>query len=176
MTAIQVRLEITLKFNELPQSKEEQGGARTFEVRGETGPRFVVTLSKKAFKKLTAAHEQYPQWLAVVSGRFGEPLGEGRYRLDNAGLLSVMERKPKGSVEEPKPPAEPGAAPSNTPAPPAKAAAPAAPKPTAYHAPKPKNRRNLLFKADPDETLRPIGRFRSNPTIYSRSDESEPTP
>ncbi len=101
MKVTPARPELVIKFNQLPvEFTEEQGGGRTFELGGEGGLSFVVTLSKKSCRRLGKAAEDWPEWTAVVGGRFGEVLGPHRYRVESAGLINVLERKPKESTPE----------------------------------------------------------------------------
>ena len=128
------RIEILIKLDELPtQTTKIMGNGQMFVVGEVPGPRFVVTLNKKSWKKLVTAAEQYPRWLAVISGKFGECVGEGIYRMENAGLLNVMERKPKGTSQEAEAPTE-GDAPEGEGAPPPAATSPT---PAATPAPAP---------------------------------------
>jgi len=111
MKVTPARPELVIKFNQLPVAfTEEQGGARTFELGSEGGLSFVVTLSKKSCRRLGKAGEDWAEWTAIVAGRFGEALGPHRYRVESAGLINVMERKPKESTPEPGTSGEPAPA------------------------------------------------------------------
>lgn len=104
---VRARLELTLKFNELPQPVQVQAGYK-FALDCD-GRRVNVTLRPKAWNKLTAAAANYPQWVAALSGKMGPAEGNGFVLLEPA--LQVFEKKPK----EPKEPEDNASKPASTP-------------------------------------------------------------
>jgi hypothetical protein len=102
---ISARMEVTLKFNELPQAKETPKGA-AFALKTEDKT-VVVMLPPKAWKKLKQAAVDWPLWMAALSGKIGAPLpaGDGFY-LENPALV-VFEKKAKPAVDVPAPEAKP---------------------------------------------------------------------
>jgi hypothetical protein len=107
--AISARMEVTLKFNELPAAKETAKGS-AFALKTED-KKVVVMLPPKAWKKLKQAAVDWPQWVAALSGKIGAPLptGDGFY-LENPALVT-FEKKPKPAVDVPAPDPVAGARP-----------------------------------------------------------------
>lgn len=87
------QLEITLKINQFPQQvKTLPNQWKEFEI--DTGERIVtIALKPKNFAKLEKARQQYPLWLAAISGKIGEPTQLG-FNLKEANL-QVFQRQPK---------------------------------------------------------------------------------
>ena len=84
------------------------------------GQTVVVELKNKAWNTLKTAAENYPQWVAAITGQMGEAI-EGGFRLANPAV-QVFEKKPKPDAAappapEPKAP-EPKAPEPKAPAPP----------------------------------------------------------
>ena len=90
--AIPGKLEVTLKINPLPPAKPASPGTMLFAVQAE-GRIVVVELKNKAWNTLKTAAENYPQWVAAITGKLGEAI-EGGFRLENPAL-QVFERKAK---------------------------------------------------------------------------------
>jgi len=92
------KLEVTLKINEFPaDAKIVNNGWKQFEI--DTGGQIVtVTIKPKAFKKLEQAKENYPQWVAAISGQMGEKTETG-FVLKEPNI-QVFERKPKEILAE----------------------------------------------------------------------------
>ena len=89
------RLELTLKFNQLPKAVPIKDGMK---IGIQTDNALVVaTLRPKAWKKLTKANTGWPQWVAALSGRLGAqvPTDQGPAILLQKPNLQVFEKKPK---------------------------------------------------------------------------------
>lgn len=91
------KLELTIKISEFPDNVESvENGWKAFRVDCE-GLTVSVTVKPKVFKKLEQAQENYPMWVAAITGKMGATI-DGGFVLD-APSIQVFERKPK----EPKP-------------------------------------------------------------------------
>ena len=94
------RLEITLKFTEIPETVPGPNGWKTIAL--DAGGRIVrATVRPKMWSKLEEAAKAWPQWTAVLRGKLGAMTADG-FELADPGL-DVFERKEK-------PPKEPTAA------------------------------------------------------------------
>ena len=62
------KLELTIKINEFPTDvRTVENGLKQFDI--DTGAQIVtITLKPKMFKKLEQAQENYPMWVAAISG------------------------------------------------------------------------------------------------------------
>ena len=143
------RLELTVKFSELPQPLPVQDGLK---IGVQTGEGIVTAiLPPKVWRKLEQAAKDYPQWVAALSGAL-ERFADGEIALKHPAL-QVFEKKVRpevaaeGKGPEPNGPAvkapEPKAPESKAPeskAPDAKASPPKAPDSNgpAVEAPEPK--------------------------------------
>lgn len=78
------RLELTVKFSQLPQPVAVKTGMK-IGIQTETAL-VVVTLPPKAWKKLEQAARDWPQWVASVTGRLGASAGA------EAGTVVVLEQ------------------------------------------------------------------------------------
>ena len=115
--AIPGKLDVTLKINQLPPAKPASSGTMLFAVQAD-GRAVIVEVKNKLWNTLKNAAEQYPQWVAAITGQMGEAI-DGGFRLENPSL-QVFEKKAKpAAAAKPTP---------NAPEPPAATAAPA-PKP-----------------------------------------------
>ena len=95
--AIQGKLEVTIKINELPTiSSKDKNGWITFEIDCE-GRVFTATVKPKVYKKLEEAQANFPMWVAAIAGKLGEATNSGFILLEPS--VQVFEKKPK----EPKP-------------------------------------------------------------------------
>jgi hypothetical protein len=129
-----VRLELTIRLDELPtETKDEPGGGASFVVGTEPGPRFAVKLNKKTFTRMKMAAEQWPHWLAIIAGKPGKSVGDGVFRLEEIGANIMERKKPEPTQARPKP---------------SKSAKPEAPKPAKAKPPPPPKRPPL-----PEERL-----------------------
>jgi len=88
--AIPGKLDVTLKINQLPQAKPASAQTVLFAVHAD-GQTVVVELKNKAWNTLKTAAENYPQWVAAISGKLGDAL-EGGFRLEHP-TVQVFERK-----------------------------------------------------------------------------------
>ncbi|HYQ92688.1 MAG TPA: ProQ/FinO family protein [Candidatus Competibacteraceae bacterium] len=122
--AIDAKLEITLKFSTLPNARPAGSGKMAFALKTPDGQFVTVVVNNKAWGKLTKAAEEWPQWVAALSGSMGERNERG-FTLAGPGL-QVFEKKPKvpadttevaASAPPPAspPPAEPAAPPPPAP-------------------------------------------------------------
>jgi hypothetical protein len=90
--AIPGKLEVTLKINQLPQAKPSSAQTMLFAVQAE-GKTVVVDVKNKVWNTLKTAAENYPQWVATITGKIGEGVAGG-FRLDGPAV-QVFEKKPK---------------------------------------------------------------------------------
>jgi hypothetical protein len=114
--AIPGKLDVTLKINQLPQAKPAASGTMLFAVQAE-GRTVIVEVKNKPWNTLKKAAEQYPQWVAAITGQMGEAI-DGGFRLENPSL-QVFEKKtkpdaaaPTAPTPEPATPAVPAPEPS----------------------------------------------------------------
>ncbi len=92
---IQGKLEVTIKINELPEAKLVENGWERFEIDCD-GRVISITVKPKVWKKLTDADANYPQWVAAIAGKMGEPTSDGFVLLEPN--IQVFERKPKAEA------------------------------------------------------------------------------
>lgn len=93
------RLELTLKFSQLPKAVPIKDGMK---IGIQTDTALVVaTLRPKAWKKLTKANTDWPQWVAALSGTLGAqvPTDQGPALLLQEPNLQVFEKKPKPAAD-----------------------------------------------------------------------------
>ncbi|MBK1620718.1 hypothetical protein CKO42_20250 [Lamprobacter modestohalophilus] len=93
------RLELTLKFNQLPKAVQIKNGMK---IGIQTDNALVVaTLRPKAWKKLTKANSDWPQWVAALSGTLGAqvPTDQGPAIILQEPNLQVFEKKPKPATD-----------------------------------------------------------------------------
>jgi hypothetical protein len=95
---IPAKMDITLKFSELPKARFGAGVA-SFAVEAD-GRVILIELKRKTWLKLETAVSEWPEWVAVVQGKMGEPF-DGGFMLREPGL-QVFEKKPKAPKEESK--------------------------------------------------------------------------
>ncbi|NEP03245.1 MAG: fertility inhibition FinO-like protein [Symploca sp. SIO2E9] len=95
-TNVSGRLEITIKINQLPSVKIE-GKWYQFEVDC-LGLIVQVAVKSKTWKKLEQAEADYPQWVAVITGKLGEQTHQG-FVLEQAGV-QVFEKKAQTAKEK----------------------------------------------------------------------------
>lgn len=94
------KLELTIKINEFPaDAKTIENGWKQLDLDCD-GTIVSLKMKPKVFKKLEQAQENYPMWVAAITGKMGESTDKG-FML-NEPLIQVFERKPK----EPKEPKE----------------------------------------------------------------------
>jgi hypothetical protein len=102
--AVAAQLEVTLKFTTLPNAKPAGPGKMVFALKTPDGQYVTAEVSNKVWNKLVKAAEDWPSWIAALSGTMGERTEKG-FTLVNPGL-QVFERKPKASAEAALPLAE----------------------------------------------------------------------
>ena len=91
--AIQGKLELTIKINELPDDVSvDKNGWKSFDLDCD-GQILSVTVKPKVFKKLEDAQANYPQWVAAIAGKMGEATETGFVLLEPN--IQVFEKKPK---------------------------------------------------------------------------------
>ena len=108
--AIPGKLDVTLKINQLPQAKPASPGTLLFAVQAD-GRAVIVEVKNKQWNTLKTAANNYPQWVATITGKLGDAI-EGGFRLENPGI-QVFEKKAKvkpqttapSAPTAPKPPA-----------------------------------------------------------------------
>ena len=109
------RLELTVKFSELPKPLPVQSGLK---IGIQTGEGVVsAILATKVWRKLEQAAQSYPQWVAALSGSL-DRIKDGEILLKHPAL-QVFEKKPKPAVEStaPAPPSPPQGTTTPTPTP-----------------------------------------------------------
>ncbi|WP_193199749.1 fertility inhibition FinO-like protein [Nostoc sp. MG11] len=89
------KIEITIKINELPQSKTVENGWQQFDVDCD-GRIITATVKPKIWKKLTDAASDYPQWIAAIAGKLGQQIENG-FVLEEPNI-QVFERKTKAEA------------------------------------------------------------------------------
>lgn len=93
------RLELTVKFSQLPQPITVKAGMK---IGIQTDTALVVaTLSPKVWKKLQQAHAIWPQWVASLTGKLGAqvPADTGIVVVLEQPALQVFEKKAKPSTQ-----------------------------------------------------------------------------
>lgn len=108
------RLELTVKFSELPKPLRVQDGIK---IGIQTGEGVVTAiLPQKVWRKLEQAAKDYPSWVAALSGSLEQFAGDVITLKHPA--LQVFEKKPKPAPmsEAPAPAAEPSAPTAEAPA------------------------------------------------------------
>ena len=112
--AIPGKLDVTLKINQLPQAKPASPGTMLFAVQAE-GRAMIIEMKNKQWNTLKKAADNYPQWVAAITGKLGEAI-EGGFRLENPSV-QVFEKKPKPDAAASTAPATAEPAVTSTPAP-----------------------------------------------------------
>ncbi|MCC5668939.1 fertility inhibition FinO-like protein [Nostoc sp. CHAB 5784] len=92
---ISVKLEVTIKINELPEAKTIENNWQQFNIDCD-GRIISITVKPKIWKKLTDAASNYPQWVAAIAGKLGQQT-EHRFILEEPSI-QVFERKPKAET------------------------------------------------------------------------------
>lgn len=95
------KMELTIKINQFPvEVKTVANNWKQFNV--EAGDRIVsIVVKPKVFKKLEQAQENYPQWIATITGQIGETTEKGFVLKEPS--IQVFERKPKEPKESTQP-------------------------------------------------------------------------
>lgn len=141
MHMVQARMEITVKFNALPEATVTDGRA-TFTVDA-SGREVVANVKGKAWRKLLDAEREAPgRWTCAVAGKMGEATPRGFVLLD-AGLQVFIKPAKEGEPGVVQPTAAPPTPPRPAPPPPPPPARPTPPQPKprtlaeAHHAHRP---------------------------------------
>jgi sRNA-binding protein len=95
--AVDAKLEVTLKFTTLPNATPLGQDKVMFALKAQDGQYITIEVSNKVWNKLKKAHEDWPAWMAALSGTMGQRTEQG-FQLANPGL-QVFERQPKTSAE-----------------------------------------------------------------------------
>lgn len=93
------RLELTLKFSELPKAIPGERDL-TFGVDCE-GTLIQVSVRPRLWNRLLQAAREYPQWVATVTGKMGPPTARGFVLLEPG--LQVFEKKAKADADAAEP-------------------------------------------------------------------------
>jgi len=101
--AVDAKLEITLKFSTLPNAKPAGSGKMAFALKTPDGQFVTVEVNNKTWNKLVKAAEEWPSWVAALSGTMG-PRTEKGFALAGPGL-QVFEKKAK-TAETTSPPVD----------------------------------------------------------------------
>ena len=91
------RLELTVKFTELPKPLPVKAGMK---IGIQTDTALVVaTLPPKVWKKLEQAASDWPSWIASLTGKLGAQAGSdaGAVVMLEQAAVQVFERKAKGA-------------------------------------------------------------------------------
>lgn len=97
LMAIAARMEVTLKINEFPDEvKTVENGWKQFELDCD-GRIVTVKVLPKMFRKLEEARDNYPMWVAAISGKMGANTKQG-FILEQPSI-QAFERKPKPPKE-----------------------------------------------------------------------------
>ena len=86
------RLDVTIKINELPTPTPIANGWQRFAIDCE-GREVSVSVRPKIWNKLVKASQEYPLWVAAITGKMGADTDKG-FVLEQPGV-QVFEKKPK---------------------------------------------------------------------------------
>jgi sRNA-binding protein len=117
--ATDAKLEVILKFSTLPNATSAGAGKMAFALKTPDGQFVTVVIGNKVWNKLVKAAQEWPGWIAAVSGTIGERTEKG-FTLAGPGL-QVFEKKAKSAEATPQEETTP------TPASPAEAMTPPQP-------------------------------------------------
>ena len=91
------RMDVTLKINEFPNNvKNVKNGWKQFQLNCD-GRIVIVTVKPRMFRKLEEARDNYPMWVAAISGKMGASTERG-FILDQPSI-QTFEKKPKPPKE-----------------------------------------------------------------------------
>jgi hypothetical protein len=93
MKTTPAKVEVSLKFNQVPSVRSLAGGRVAFDREAENGTVFTVDIKAKSWKKVKDSMAEFPQWVARVSGKLGNKTEKG-FELEGAGL-QVFEVQPR---------------------------------------------------------------------------------
>jgi hypothetical protein len=92
------RAEITLKFNELPETKPSANKKVEITLIDLNGVTFTTLINAKSWRKAEADAAAFSEWGGAVSGKLGQRTADG-FDVVEAGVR-IFEKKPKESVAE----------------------------------------------------------------------------
>ena len=99
ITPVSGNLELTIKFNTLPQVIQANGRCH-FKIDCSSQV-FQVSMKPKLWAKLETANSSYEHWVAALTGKLGAATADG-FVLDEPNI-QVFERQASKQVEQPKP-------------------------------------------------------------------------
>jgi len=92
------KLEINVKINALPTNIETvKNDWKMFNVEAD-GRIFRVKVRPRIWRKIEEADQEFPMWVASITGKLGPPIKGGFELLEPA--VQVFEKKPKPPKEE----------------------------------------------------------------------------
>ena len=98
ITPVSGNLELTIKFNTLPQVIQANGRCH-FKIDCDAKV-FQVSMKPKLWAKLETANSSYEQWVAALSGKLGAATADG-FVLEEPNI-QVFERQQSKQVDQPK--------------------------------------------------------------------------
>ena len=90
------KMEITMKISQLPATKTGENGWKQFDIDTDT-QLVTVTVKPKMFKKLEEAQQNFPLWVAAITGKMGDRTERGFILLEPN--IQVFEKKQKEQAE-----------------------------------------------------------------------------
>ncbi|MBL8195746.1 MAG: fertility inhibition FinO-like protein [Blastocatellia bacterium] len=91
------KMEVVIKISEFPEDvKTVTNNWKEFVVEADN-KQITVTARPKMFNKIEQAKQQFPQWVAAISGKIGD-MNEKGFNLVDASI-QVFERKPKPEAQ-----------------------------------------------------------------------------
>lgn len=94
----EVKSEITLKFNELPEAKPAANKKVEISLTDQNGIVFTALINAKSWRKAEADATAFSDWGGAVSGKLGQPTENG-FEVVDAGI-KVFEKKAKETQPE----------------------------------------------------------------------------
>lgn len=94
----EVKSEITLKFNELPEATPAPNKKVEIKLTDQNGVIFTTLINAKSWRKAEADATAFSGWGGAVSGKLGQRTVNG-FEVVDAGI-KVFEKKAKESKEE----------------------------------------------------------------------------
>lgn len=93
----EIKSEITLKFNELPEAKPAPNKKVEVTLTDQNGVVFTAAINSKSWRKAEADVQAFSDWGGAVSGKLGQHTANG-FEVVDAGM-KIFEKKAK----EPQP-------------------------------------------------------------------------
>ena len=93
--AVDAKLEVILKFSTLPNAKPAGSGKMAFALKTPDGQYVTAEVGSKVWNQLVKAAQEWPGWIAALSGTMGEHTEKG-FALANPGL-QIFEKKAKAA-------------------------------------------------------------------------------